>query len=172
MEWINALRVAVRRIATLTPNVLVPISVLSVLSGCVVYDARKADWDQKITEMCEKDGGVQIYEKVNISADEAKLLPHVSGKLSATIKRLADLNAPVITEEVRTHLHDSAPEVWRTEVTFIRRSDNKVVARRVTYSRRGGDFPSIAHDSYFGCPDPELNTFQLGHLFIIDGVQQ
>ena len=133
------------------------------------YEGRKAYWDAKVREMCEKDGGVRILERVRISKADVEVLGHNNGKISVPIKEAAPRNAPVYSEMKTTHLREWNPEVWRREVSVVRREDQKVVAAWVSYSRVGGDFPTFAHPSSRGCPDLRRVTSDLEHLFIVEG---
>lgn len=160
-----------RRIATLTPNILAPTVVIFLfLTGCSALAADKADWDKKITQMCEKDGGVKILEKVHITKKDIEFLGHATGYINVPMKETSSKNAPVYWESTDTYLLKGDPEVWRTNGTVIRRVDQKIVATWIAYFRRGGDAPSFAHPSSFSCP-LSLSS-DLGHLFIVDGVQQ
>jgi hypothetical protein len=136
------------------------------------YEARKAYWDYRVRQMCTKDGGVQILERVAITKAEADLLPRTGGKLGVADKQLAGANAPVYSDLKTTHLNDWNPEVRREEVEVIRRSDKRVVARWVYYARTGGDVPSIAHPSSFGCPDLARIALDQAQLFVIEGISK
>jgi hypothetical protein len=49
-----------------------------VFSGC---ELNKAYWDYQVTKMCKKDGGVTVYEKVDISKKEHPKLFNIMGTL-------------------------------------------------------------------------------------------
>ena len=133
------------------------------------YEGRKAYWDSKVKERCEQDGGVRILERIRIRKADIVLLGHNDGKISVPVKDLASQDAPVYSESKTTHLREWAPEVRRIETSVIRRADQKTVARWIYYSRIGGDFPTFAHPSSFGCPDLRRITSDLEHLFIVEG---
>lgn len=141
------------------------------LEGCAGYvPGRQSYWDAKIKEMCEKDGRVLILEKVVLTAREANLLPRLDGKIDLRVGARESAGDPVYLEEHVTTLSDGSPRVTREELTAIRRSDRKTVARWVEYSRVGGDVPTgIFHDSSYRCPDPKVRLSQLQPLFVIRG---
>lgn len=150
--------------------VLIPVLLIAAAVAWYGYcEARKAYWDRQVKQMCEKDGGVHIIEKIKISKADAEFLPRVNGKISVAIKELASINAPVYAEGTTAYLSNSNPNVRRYEEVVVRRADHKSIARWIYYSRVGGDFPSPAHESHFGCPDLGRITSDLEHLFIVEG---
>ena len=36
------------------------------------YEGRKGYWDHRVQQMCEEDGGTRIFERVDLSREEAK----------------------------------------------------------------------------------------------------
>ena len=150
--------------------ILIPIVlIVAAIGWYVYYEARKAYWDHQVKQMCEKDGGVHILERVNISKSDIDLLGRNNGKISVPIKSLAPPNAPVYSESTTRYLRKSDPEIWRREEVIKRRADQTIVALWVFYSRVGGDFPTFANPSYFGCPELNRITSDLEHLFIVEG---
>jgi len=126
-----------------------------VFSGCVGYVlGQQSYWDAQVREMCAKDGGVTVYESVELSEAQYKSLggvqgglplPHVSGKNS---------DYPYYYEMSDSNIRESNPAIVRTEMLVRRRSDEKLLGRSVRYVRRGGDMPTgIVADSSFGCPE-------------------
>lgn len=108
--------------------VMLVIVVLPILV-IVFYEERKAYWDWRVKEMCEKDGGVCIFERVRIIAAEAALLPRSRGNLGVASDALIHSAAPVYSKTEVENLSGPVPQIQRREVTVIRRSDSKVVAR-------------------------------------------
>lgn len=154
----------------------IALSLLAVsLAGCMGWaPGRQAYWDEQVKEMCEKDGGVTIYECVRISKAEINrhILPMTAdGKLSFTTKELAHPNAPIYAVERITYLREGNPRVRRSESIIMRRTDQAVVARWVIYARAGGDFPTgFSEGTSFICPDLQKMTSDLHEqLFIIEG---
>ena len=143
-------------------------------AGCMGWvPGRQSYWDAKVKELCKKDGGVTIYEKVRISRSDLKrgvLLVNGSGEIEVSQKAFARPDAPVYAERKITYLREGNPVVGRTEWNFIRRADDKIVAKSISYGRGGGDFPSPAERSSFRCPDRQKELADLQQLFIVDGV--
>lgn len=129
----------------------------SVLLGCAGYvPGRKAYWDIQLEEMCAKDGGVTIFEAIAISTERFDRLEKVGGYASIPPRQSAKVEDPLFWDESVTVLHDANPRVWRSEQIVRRKTDERVMARVVRYSRVGGDIPSPAHSSHFGCPAEEV----------------
>jgi hypothetical protein len=78
------------------------------------------------------------------------------------------LDEPVYAQVANASLlNERSPEVRRTELIAVRRSDQKVVARWVEFSRVGGDPPTgLTHESSFHCPDPLQVIAELQPLFL------
>ena len=137
--------------------VLAPFAVLAFgIGGC---EARKAYYDRQVRELCEKDGGVTVLQRMKLSAAEAKRLGTVGGFLSIPTRDRADPRSPVFAEDERTELRSGNLEIYRIEERLVWRESGRVFARVVRYARRGGDFPSFAHPSYFTCPD-DVSVFR------------
>jgi hypothetical protein len=137
--------------------------------GCSGYvPGRQAYWDNQLRQMCETDGLVRILERVALSKGEADSMPRTEGKIALRVNTGTSISQPVYAEVAKTtYLRRSSPEVRRDELVAVRRSDQKIVARWVEYSRVGGDLPTgIAHESSFHCPDPRQVLAELQPLFV------
>ena len=89
--------------------------------------------------------------------------------IGTTSKRFAHPDSLVYSEWKRTQIREMNPAVGRTELLFIRRSDDAIVGKYVYYWRRGGDFPTgIAHDSSFECPTLGAMSIAIDGLFIVE----
>ena len=156
-------------------RVCVAAGLVAALAGCMGYvPGRQAYWDAKVKEMCEKDGGVTVYEQVRISRAEISrhVLPMTAdGRLGFTVKELAHPEAPIYAIERVTYLRESNPRVRRREYLIMRRADQAVVAKWVVYARAGGDFPTgLSEGTSFICPDLQKMTSDLHEkLFIVEG---
>lgn len=147
------------------PAVLIAALILAV----GFYEGRKAYWDAQVREMCAKDGGVTIYQKLHISKAEVRLLGTVGGMIGIPAKELARPNAPVHEELKIIDIRRASPQVSRSEMLILRRSDGAIVAKAIIYARSGGDFSSPAHPSSFSCPELKAVISDLQQLFIVAG---
>ncbi len=146
--------------------VLIPIVVLVAgIGGC---EARKAYYDSQVREMCEKDGGVTVFERVALSRDQYRELGGSEGSIPVYAPSSEHPNEPYFTETKTVYMREANPEIRRDDVLFKRRSDNVVLARFIYYARIGGDFPTLlAHRSSKGCAQtgPSVSA----QIFQIDG---
>jgi hypothetical protein len=128
--------------------------ILAGLSSCTAYlPGRQSYWDEQIREMCAKDGGVVVYERVKLTHEEFKRLGGLERALPLPTESNSTSAHPYFRRVVDTRIHTADPEVMRSETQVIRRSDGKVLGRSVRYWRRGGDIPTgIAHESSYICP--------------------
>jgi len=140
------------------PALLIGLAVLTV----IFFEWRKASWDARVREMCAKDGGVAIYETVELSEEEFKRLGGGQGGLPLPSASSKEISYPFFYELVDSSIRESNPSVMRTDMLVIRRSDGKVLGRSIQYFRRGGDFPTgIVEDSAFICPENLQITTQI-----------
>ena len=129
---------------------------LLLLAGC-----EKDALDRQMQELCKKDGGVKVFEKIK--------LPPERFDDSGKIKRLLQPDGSAVSYdknfepdykiESSTHIiKDGDPikgqgKLVRYEYKLIRTYDNKIMAISVSYSRIGGDFIIIDHWSSSECPN-------------------
>lgn len=141
---------------------------IGITTACDGYlPGRQADWDAKVRAMCEKDGGVRIFEKVPVSDADLTALGKADGAISVPIKEAAHPDAPVYAVLKRTRLGgEGNVGIGRVESSITRRKDGVVVARWVAYSRSGGEPPvGLTDGTTFSCPDLKKITMDLQALF-------
>jgi hypothetical protein len=142
------------------------------LSGCGGWmPGRQAYWDEQVNDLCKKDGGVQIFQTLRITEEEANLLGRAFGRINIPIRQLADPNAPVYAEHKGTYLGgEGNVHIGRTESSIIRRRDGVEIARWVAYSRSGGE-PAIglSDGTTRFCPDLKSIEADLQRLFVVVG---
>ncbi len=140
------------------------------LVSCVGYvPGLQAYWDVKVKEMCDKDGGVAVYERVPISKIQFERMNKVGGHVSIPPRSSAKFDDILFWDELVTNLRDADPRVWRSEQLVKRTADEKIVARVVRYSRVGGDLPSPAHPSHFGCPEEREIFAKREGVYAVEG---
>jgi len=140
-------------------RVIILMAVLAV-SGCAGYvPGRQSYWDAQVDKMCETDGGMKIFDVMELTPHQYGLLLNSFGKLDIPLDANDLGDIPVIRREEATVIRDANPRVWRYTLTVIRKADRRVLGMQVTYSRVGGDFPSPAHESSYSCPKHLENLF-------------
>lgn len=152
--------------------VLIPVLIIAAAVAWYGYcEARKAYWDHQVKLMCEKDGGVKVYEKLAVTKMQLTGLLNEYGQLSMPDKDYMKPTDKFFTETKSVSINSAKPEVWRTQYDLHRASDNKLLAIATTFGRRGGDFPTWAHDSSFTCADVKGRDFLSfeKYIFIVQG---
>jgi len=150
---------------------VIPVAIVVLLLLAVgFYEGRKAYWDYRVREMCEKDGGVTVYEKISVSPDEYRRLSKVDGSAAIVSEANSKPTEPAFAVDKETVLKEWAPRVTRWESSVKRRSDGKVTGKMVTYYRVGGDFPlSFGHPTSFSCPERKQFYLDQANFFEIEG---
>lgn len=122
---------------------LLCIAVMVTITGC-----EKQRVDAQMEELCKKDGGVNVYERILLSEAELekKGLPIFFNSW----------NKPgggyrFISEYKR--LKSNKPTLTRYKYSVIREADNKVLGEYIVYIRIGGDIIwRLGPDSSKACP--------------------
>ena len=126
----------------------------SLIDGCAGYmPGEKAYWDKQVENLCRRDAGITVYERVTLTPEQFKLVQGRSGGIVIPSKRAAGPETPYYLETEQTSIRDNSPRVSRTDMRIVRRVDGKVLSSSVSYMRFGGDFPGLSHDSSFGCEE-------------------
>lgn len=138
---------------------MIPVVVIVLLILVIgFYEGRKAYWDYRVREMCEKDGGAKVFQTVELNEQQYALLLNKFGKLDIPLDRPVSRNAPIVRKEASIYIRRNDPEVRQDQLVVIRKSDQKVLGTRVSYSRVGGDLIAL-HPSYFSCPEKSVDLF-------------
>lgn len=161
---------ASKGLSTLGWLFMIPVALIALLIIAIgFYELRKAYWDDKVKDMCEKDGGVVVNEKVSISAEQYRQLPKVSGSVSIPPEATKP-EFPAFSTLSETVLRDGEPRVIRREQVIKRTSDGKEIGRIVSYSRVGGDIPiGIDRPTSFSCPEYKLIYSEQAWFFSVSG---
>ncbi|MDZ7805102.1 hypothetical protein [Thiohalophilus sp.] len=134
------------------------------ISVIIFYEGRKAYWDSKVEELCQKKGGVRIYEKDSIS----KKYVERDGTVSIPFEKNATQEDDYCLRVTRNSIVDGRVSVGETKTELIRTKDNKVLAEFITYGRSGGDFIALSHPSYYYCKtDNNPIDFMVSKVFLI-----
>lgn len=126
----------------------------SVWWGIPAFNKWRAD--KLVDELCAKDGGSEIYEVVKLPAEKFDLngqaiLPPSIKYAQAKDSYYYDFSTRNIKgNSGSVHINDLV--IWRSETKIVRASDKKVMAKLVSYTRRGGDPIGPWHPSHHTCP--------------------
>lgn len=127
------------------------------------FEGRKAYWDYQVRGMCEKDGGVKVYETVKLLPEKFNQWDQVSFQIP-TKQNAKPLDDYYFEWDVQHYLQGN-PEVWRNHFTLVRARDKKILGETIGYSRRGGDFPGPWHESSSGCATEADISVLKKHIF-------
>ncbi len=135
-------------------------------------ELNKAYWDYRVAQMCEEDGGVEIYEPIEVTPEEFAQMPRVgagkSSRVAVLTKQTIRKGSLIYAESESSILKEGFPRI-RKDVSIVKGlGDQTVIARMTSYSRVGGDFPTgLAHTSSFICPPNNQINPQIDNIFII-----
>lgn len=132
-----------------------------VLIGLVIIafgyaEASKAYWDYRVKGMCEKDGGIKLYERVLVAPQYVDQDGNIRIPLNmhrtppfAWEAKPSDL---FYVEMSENDIKTGRPRVRQYRYTVYRSVDKKALGESTGFSRIGGDFPTFAHESSYACP--------------------
>jgi hypothetical protein len=109
--------------------------------------------DAEVARLCAIDGGIRVYEKVNLPAN--KFDENGQIKFFRPSQDENALGPEYRYVEMRRYYKggpDRETAMWRTHIQVHRRSDARLLGESVSYARRGGDVPGPWHPSAFVCP--------------------
>jgi len=105
--------------------------------------------DRRVRELCAKDGGVKVYETINLPTDRFDKY----GQIRIPDKRNATSDDEYYTEWITQIIKEGNPSIRRDHFLLFRKSDQKLLGEAVSYARLGGDMPGPWHGSSLRCPD-------------------
>ncbi len=105
--------------------------------------------DRHVRELCEKDGGIRVYETVTLPVDRFDKY----GAMRIHTKQDAKSSDEYYYESSMIYFKKGNPEVWQSHYKVYRQFDKKLLGESISYASRGGDVPGPWHESSFGCPD-------------------
>src|SRR5690606_38030381 len=120
----------------------------------IISNGVKAYYDWQVQQLCAVDGGVRVYENVDLSREEYSKLLDSFGRIWIPSKDSAQETDVYYADREIYHYRKGNPSLYRSEYKIIRRSDEKVLGESIRYGRTGGDLPGPWHHSSFKCPDP------------------
>ena len=156
------------KIIVLTPFVLIGLGILFF----IYTEFSKAYWDYQVEKLCEKDGGVIVYERVSLLKEERPNLKLTfNEKVRLPHESNLESDSEFFLRSKSQVIRVSSPKVWRNVQEIIRRKDEKILSKYITYSRRGGDFPTgLFHPSYFSCEKSKEDINLLNTVITVKGL--
>jgi len=147
---------------------------LAVVMGFLLFEARKVYWDRKISDLCRTEGGVTVYERVELSEEEFRRLGGVRGELPIPEDPSGKSQFPYFTRNARVNLAEGRLQVTKWESVVMRRADGKALGKVVGFFRRGGDFPMlIGEPTSFSCDGvPGVRLDVERQIFLVTGINK
>lgn len=138
------------------------------LQGCVGYvPGQQTHWDSKIRQLCERDGGMTVFERMRLTEAQYQALGGRNRDIPIPSVSSGRKGYPVVTRTAETILNARDPKVYREETDYVRVLDGKILAKLVRYWRVGGDLPSFGHPTTFSCPDQQQAVGLERDLFVV-----
>lgn len=107
-------------------------------------------YDMQVDRMCRVDGGIVIFETVELPAHDYEMYARKNWSLPS--KSRSNEEDLYVVERMTRIYRLEEPRVSRTQYQIIRRSDGKVLGTLTSYGRGGGDLPGPWHGTSYRCP--------------------
>jgi hypothetical protein len=135
----------------------------------IYAELKKAYWDQQVKELCEKDGGVTVYQHVHVTPDEYESYGGGYGAITVPPNNSSiGARYPYVSKSEEQVIHQKNPQVYRRIGTIYRRADEKILGTVVFYVRDGGDFAFFRTPGY-SCRDLGIKHDVENQIFIVPG---
>jgi len=125
---------------------------------------KKMYWDAKVRDLCAKDGGIRVYETVELAAEKFNKWGQINFYHPTQGEDALGSEYLVKVETRFLRAEDEDPVIMRFQNRVFRQSDGKLLAESISYARRGGDLPGPWHPSSYRCPDHAKDV--LDELFV------
>ena len=144
-------------------TLLFAVTIMPLLSACATPSQILTD--AKVRELCEKDGGIKVYETVRLPAE--KFRRYTQFLTTVPFQELKEDDEYYLVWNV-SELKDGNPNLSSDHFQIIRRSDLRILGEATSYIRKGGDVPGPWHISSYRCPDKATDSFLIRRTFLID----
>ena len=125
---------------------------MSSVSWFTYVEQRREYWNDKVREMCAKNGTGVVLQQVLLASGTA--IP------ATPDERYASPGSQYVSRWREEVIRPAAPRVLRTEVILVRTSDQAVLGRQFRYVRIGGDVGLVDNPSTFGCGDIGIKSIE------------
>ncbi|MCU7837984.1 MAG: hypothetical protein KZQ94_01245 [Candidatus Thiodiazotropha sp. (ex Troendleina suluensis)] len=117
-------------------------------SGFWPFAGKKMYYDAQVMAMCEKDGGVTVYETVELPAEKFDKW----GNVNLTGEEYTKQSEEYFSTASEILIREDDPKIIRFTLAITRKTDKKILGKAIRYGRSGGDLPGFWHPSSYGCP--------------------
>ena len=105
--------------------------------------------DHQVRRMCAQDGGVKVYETVELSPEKFDKY----GNVHIPFKKYLKPEDEYYYESNDYYYQKGNPDIFKSNYRIIRRNDRKIIGESIVYIRRGGGLPGPWHQTSFSCPE-------------------
>ena len=123
--------------------------------------------DAQVKELCDKDGGIKVYETVNLPADQFLDSGLPKFYQLQRVEPADRLGKDYQFQSETTELKPGSASLWRSRYVVLRRVDSKTLGELIVYGRRGGDLPGPWHESYQLCPENTRDVDLVRKIFLV-----
>ena len=133
--------------------VIAAVSLIGVVLMAWYGFGRVAYYDWQVKRLCAIDGGVKVYETVELPSgmfnrwEQLNFYRPVDGENALGAEYLVKNETKFLRPETKQ------PTIVRHLFQVFRRSDGKLLGESIIYGRGGGDLPGLWHPSSYSCPD-------------------
>jgi hypothetical protein len=117
----------------------------------IISSTVKWFYDQKVLELCAKDGGIKVYETVKLPSDQLSF----SNEIRIPARKIyepADITHEFYYSPSMLRLRSGNPDLLKLQFKVFRNKDSRLLGEAITYIRIGGDLPGPWMESSFSCP--------------------
>ena len=114
--------------------------------------------------MCAVDGGVKVYEVLELPATKFDRSGVINMKIAANGDFIVG-DDYLLTHEIKL-IRRANPKIWRDQFHVYSLESTKMIGESKTYSRSGGGLIGPWHPSSYGCARDYGNSELLRRLFM------
>ena len=118
--------------------------------GWHLFGVEKILLDWKVDRLCAQDGGVKVYETVELPAEMFDKWGMVNFYRPTQGENA--LGVEYVFKEETMYYRQGNPEMWKAKYQVIRNQDGKLLGETILYGRAGGDLPGPWQPSGYRCP--------------------
>jgi hypothetical protein len=135
----------------------------------IYAESKKEYWDQQVKALCEKDGGVTVYQHVKVTPEEYEKYGGGYGAISVMDdSSTSEPQYPYVSKSEQEFFHKKDPQVYRRIGTIYRREDGEILGTLVSYARAGGNFAFFRAPG-FSCRNLGMKYDVENQIFIVPG---
>jgi hypothetical protein len=122
--------------------------------------------DREVDRLCAIDGGIRIYEKVTLSAENFGPYGDVFPQYRHLGSKGGHLGPDYYSRSERKILEVGNPKLVRSSVRIFRKKDQKLLGEDIAYTREGGDMYGPWQPSVYRCKQSADSKITLNQIFV------